>query len=505
MKKHSGRALVRGGAARTLTLVVEMGIGVVLTPFLVHRLGDVRYGAWLVIGSVTGVYGMLDMGLTQAVARHVSRAHGLNDPALARRYVTASFYLFTAIGLLLMVGGAVLAPLGRHMAEGDIAEELPLLFFVTALALGVSFPTRTFMGVLTAHLNYDRLSLTRMGVAVARGALSVWVVLLGHGLLALTLLVAIGDFIRMLILWRLSNAAGEPLVFRREPEFKSDVKDLIHYGSVSFVSQIADMIRSKMSPIIVSQVVSLAAATPYGIANRLAQIYSRSMQALVATSLPVFSRLEAQADPTKYLRPYMLIYKISCYFAIFGAGCVWLWVEPFIVRWIGAEYAGAAAITKILMMGAVCATMQVPAVNLLFGTSQHAFYAKINWLEAILVLVLTFTWGNSHGLIGIAYAYAVSMIVVKLGLQPWGAARVLGLSLLRYHFNTVPSALKALVFTLPMVWLIQPYVVPKYSVIFLGTAACAALFAAYIYWVGFDKDERAKLVNAVYKRKRKAS
>jgi O-antigen/teichoic acid export membrane protein len=154
-------------------------------------------------------------------------------------------------------------------------------------------------------------------------------------------------------------------------------------------------------------------------------------------------------------------------------------------------------------MGTVCATMQVPAVNLLFGTSNHAFYAKINWFEAALVLVLKFTWGNSHGLLGIAYAYAVSMIIVKLGFQPWGAARVLGLSLLRYHYNTVPSALKALAFTLPMVWLLEPYVVPKYSVIFLGTAVCAALFAVYVYWVGFNAADRTKLRNAVYKRKRK--
>jgi O-antigen/teichoic acid export membrane protein len=217
--------------------------------------------------------------------------------------------------------------------------------------------------------------------------------------------------------------------------------------------------------------------------------------------MPVFSRLEAKADPRKYLRPYILIYKVSCYFAVFGAASVWLWCEPFIVRWVGPEYIESAKITKILLIGTLCGAMQMPAINLLFGTSKHAFYAKINWLEAAIILVMSYVWGMSYGLDGIAYAYTLSMVVVKMGLQPWGAARVLEIGLWRYHLQTIPAVLKALAFALPMILLLEPHVVPKYPPIFAGAALCSVAFVGYIYFAGFTPEERAKLRDAVYKRK----
>ena len=55
-----------------------MVAGVLVAPFLVQRLGDTVYGVWVLIASVTGYFGLLDLGTRGAVGRNIAffRAKG---------------------------------------------------------------------------------------------------------------------------------------------------------------------------------------------------------------------------------------------------------------------------------------------------------------------------------------------------------------------------------------------------------------------------------------------
>src|SRR5688500_12680513 len=70
----TGALLVRGSALRVLTLVASVAVSFFLMPFLIHALGDRWYGMWALIGSITSYYALLDLGLTSAVNRFLTRA-----------------------------------------------------------------------------------------------------------------------------------------------------------------------------------------------------------------------------------------------------------------------------------------------------------------------------------------------------------------------------------------------------------------------------------------------
>jgi O-antigen/teichoic acid export membrane protein len=50
-----------------------------VAPFIVHSLGDSGYGAWVLLGSLVGYLGLLDLGVRGAVMRFVSRLHAAGD------------------------------------------------------------------------------------------------------------------------------------------------------------------------------------------------------------------------------------------------------------------------------------------------------------------------------------------------------------------------------------------------------------------------------------------
>jgi O-antigen/teichoic acid export membrane protein len=53
----------------------SMLIAFFLSPFVVHHLGATSYGIWILIMSVTGYLGLLDLGVRGTVPRYIATFH----------------------------------------------------------------------------------------------------------------------------------------------------------------------------------------------------------------------------------------------------------------------------------------------------------------------------------------------------------------------------------------------------------------------------------------------
>src|SRR6478672_4268691 len=90
------------------SLGVNILVGVFLSPFILHRLGDTAYGIWVLIFSVTGYYGLFDLGIRSSVVRFVSRFAATKDDSALSRLINTSLFTYTLIGavtLLVTVAG----------------------------------------------------------------------------------------------------------------------------------------------------------------------------------------------------------------------------------------------------------------------------------------------------------------------------------------------------------------------------------------------------------------
>ena len=100
-----GKALVRGATARLTAQFVASFIGLALLPFIIESLGKRLFGAWILVGTMIGYYGLLDLGLASAVSRFVSRELGRGDKEEANRYIAAAFYVFCVCGFVILLLG----------------------------------------------------------------------------------------------------------------------------------------------------------------------------------------------------------------------------------------------------------------------------------------------------------------------------------------------------------------------------------------------------------------
>src|SRR5207237_4872584 len=92
-----------------LALAISIGVAFFLSPFIVHRLGNIAYGIWTLVNSMIAYMGLLDLGMRGAVTRFVSRHHSQGEHLASSRAVSAAFWLRAGIGLI-VVSSAVALP-----------------------------------------------------------------------------------------------------------------------------------------------------------------------------------------------------------------------------------------------------------------------------------------------------------------------------------------------------------------------------------------------------------
>src|SRR4029077_14742956 len=84
-------------------LGVNILVGIFLSPFILHRLGDTAYGIWILIFSVTGYYGLFDLGIRSSVIRYVSTFTATNDQEGLAKLINTSLATYATIGVVAMV------------------------------------------------------------------------------------------------------------------------------------------------------------------------------------------------------------------------------------------------------------------------------------------------------------------------------------------------------------------------------------------------------------------
>jgi len=80
-----------------------------LSPFLIHTLGDTRYGVWSVVSALTGYMSLLDLGISSAVAKYVAKHKALNDYKAINVVIGSSLVVLMSVALLLILVSPLLA------------------------------------------------------------------------------------------------------------------------------------------------------------------------------------------------------------------------------------------------------------------------------------------------------------------------------------------------------------------------------------------------------------
>src|SRR2546430_3286066 len=103
MRKCEKIRIAKNVGSSWFALGIDVVVGVLLSPFILHRLGDAAFGVWVLIFSITGYYGLFDLGIRSSIVRYVSKFTATNSTEEIAKLINTSLFSYSCIGAFCML------------------------------------------------------------------------------------------------------------------------------------------------------------------------------------------------------------------------------------------------------------------------------------------------------------------------------------------------------------------------------------------------------------------
>jgi O-antigen/teichoic acid export membrane protein len=448
--KFDKRQILRNVGSSWFALGVNVLVGIFLSPYILHRLGDEAFGLWILIFSATGYYGLFDLGIRSSIVRYVAKYSATEEHDELNRLVNTAMFSYSGIGVLAMavtlIAAYYLNSIFRIPAEFVVMARWLLLIVGTAVSVG--FPLGVFSGILEGLQRFYLLNFTNVGSTVLRALLIVIALRQGRGLLTVALIT-----VSLPLLGGLVNAAAvfRHLRLRLGARYvsRSSFRRIASYSGTTFLILVAGRLRFKTDAVVIGTFVSAAAVTYFTIGSRLVEYATEVVHSMAQIFVPMSSQSDAVGDLGR-LRQIFVAGNRMCALVIFPISAILVILGKSVIEvWVGARYVAAGyPVLLILLIPSTVMLMQATSSRVLFGMGKHQTLAKVTLAEGIANLVLSIILVRKFGIVGDAIGTAVPLSCTILLFLPHHLCRLLKLRVVSYlrHAFLLPLSL-----TIPLV------------------------------------------------------
>ncbi len=486
--------MLRNIFSNWMGLVVTGVISFLLTPVLIHGLGDFYYGMWVLVMSVLDYYGLLDLGIRTTLHRFVGRLKGRNEREALDETIGTALAITCAIGLLVVVLTLpVMFLLPKFFIVQDSARSLlRWLAVLLGLSIAILFPARVLGAYLCGLQRFDLYNFGVISTAIARGVLVVAVLHFGFGVVAVALVTLGIAFLSLVLNWRLVRFADPAASLDPRRTNWPRIRELASFSFFAFLNTMGDYLRFYTDSAVIGRMLSIALVTPFSVAGRLTSYLKDVVLGLCGPQMPRMSELEGQAKQAELRQLFLRGTKATAVFSLFLGSLLVINGKGLLRLWLGEQYVGVFPLLMVLTVGYVAALAQWPSRNLVYAKGRHRPLGWWTLGEGAANLVLSIYWARKYGLMGVALGTMVPMLATAIFIQPWYVLRLVGISLQEYMREALlrPLAATGLFILIYQVLVGGAAVQVSFSRFLLGVFCQCGLLALLGYAIGLTPLER---------------
>jgi O-antigen/teichoic acid export membrane protein len=461
-------------------------VGFLMSPVLVHGLGDAAYGVWVLLVSMVGYLGLLDMGVRGAVTRFVARFYSGEDHQSAGRLTSTAVTLFVSAALLVVLVSAGLS------FVVDRAFHIPPALVPTArvvvvlcgLNIAVSLVAGIFGGIVAGMQRFDYNNGIEIAVGAVRALAIVGGLRAGWGLIGLACIQLAASVARGLATAGLARRLYPQLVIAVNHWDRRYMRTIVTYGLTSSLLQAMGSLVLYSDSLVIGALLPVGMVTFFAVGSSLIE-YARSFVSGISyTVMPMASALEAKGEAAKLERALVSGARIATLVVLPMVFTFMLRGEHFIRLWMGPEYGALSGQVLWVLSLALWAVSgyQIITVTML-GVGKHTGLIPGFAVEAVCNLALSIALVPSLGIIGSAWGTTIPRLAASLLFAPWYVRRTFGIPMrslwlavwVRPSFAMVPFA--AATYALERLW-------PTESIVlFFAQVALALPVAAIGAWL----------------------
>lgn len=413
-----------GYASQVITTLV----GLWLTPFLLHRIGQHDFGLWLVGTQLMFYLGLLDFGVVALLPRETAfatgRAASIADAADLPLIVGQTTRIVLA-QLPLVAIAAVIAWFIMPAEWEGLRHPIGLVL----LAFVLTFPLRIFSAVLQGLQDFAFLG--RMGIIsyLASTVVTVSLVLFGWGLYSLAVGWTVLQFTIAIAGWYRLRTHFPGVLPQSLPKLSwSTARVRLHQGFWVSLSQIAQVLLNGTDILIIGKFFGPAAVVPFAITGKLVNVLANQPQMLMQLAGPGLSEMRMGASRERLSQVCIALGQAMLLLSG-GVVCVVLVVnQGFVSHWVGARQFGGFWLTALILCSMLLRHWNLTIGYALFSFGRERRLCVTSLLDGLVSVgaIVLFVW--RWGLIGAPLGMIVGACLVSLPANLSALAGESGLS-----------------------------------------------------------------------------
>lgn len=415
--------------ASTAEQAARILAGLIITPFIVTRLGDALYGTWQVLQRLIGHASPASGRPGEALKWTIAHEQASTDYDLKRRQVGNAVAVWVLFLPVLLVTGGILAWFSPVWIDADPASYGTIrlagaILVVDAILFALFYlPQSVLQG---ENLGYKRLGLSVLLVFVSKSMLAL-AVYLTSGIVAMAIATVAGT-----VLWGIAYvliARSRVSWFGIARPSMAEVRGFVRLSWWFLVWNLVMTISLGSDVVVLGIAGSTELVATYSLARYLPQAITVAVATLIFAIMPGLGRLIGAGETQRAVRIRGETMSLVWLFTVVAGATVLLWVESFLRLWVGVRhYPGAGAMLMILLMVLQFSLIRTDAniidltLNLrrkvLLGTVSAALAVFLGWFFLAVL---------EMGISGLALGFILGRAIQSVA-YPLMIGRVLGTS-----------------------------------------------------------------------------
>ncbi|MEO8592450.1 MAG: oligosaccharide flippase family protein [Candidatus Solibacter sp.] len=419
-------------------VALNIAIGLLLSPYIIQKLGDERYGIWALVFSLVEYLWFFDLGFNTSVTQFVAKYRARNEPDQINRVINTGLVYYCCVAVV-FAAAALLAAFFAidqfHVDDPVNRKDFQVMILIVGIGWAVNFPLHFFSSCLDAFQRYDHLTRTLVAQLLVRSVGCALLLYNGYGLRELGVVVVLGQLVgNFLAMLAFRSVFPEMRLSRIYLKF-SLVREMWTYGVHSFVANISNLLLNQGPSVVIGHV---GAVRMVGFFTFPSRLLSYSVEAVTRIGFVTRSNvveMQTKGDEKSvynlgiYLNRYCvtLFLPLVVFLLVYGTELLRIWVKD---AKVVAQSGPLLPVFAVTTMFAVAG--QFNSTSMLYGLSRHDRMAKGMLVEGVLGILGIWLLLPHYGLIGVAWLVGL-LAVANRGLYvPWLVCRALGRSFLNY-------------------------------------------------------------------------
>jgi len=460
----SSRRIVYNTVLNITIHVVELGINFLLISFFLGKLGEQRYGVWVLVASIFQYRMLLSMGLNSAINRYIPVYLARNDFRGVSQITSTAFFVLLLLGCALASLTILIAlNVGYWFAlPNGLLTTARTLVLLVGFSFAISFPLQISSAILSGIQRYDVINLIELLAFVTRTLLLILLLRQGCGLLTMGLLFGCCEIIIRIAQFRFSRKLLPQARIVWSGFNGKVLREAVAYGTNSMLYTMGTVILFKAGNIVIGIFMGASSISRFSIAGSAVMLLTSFTGMFSRAIKPAVSDLDARGDMARVREIAFLTQKYTLFLLIPACCFLVAMGREFLSVWVGAKILDASVLdimASVMAILAVANTIRLAQHSnfiVMVGRGQHKIFGILAVMSAAVFLILSIFLLKffNFGLIAVAWSTFIPVVLTSGLILPLYFNRRMRISL---RENIKYVWMPALQGTLPAVLMITAW------------------------------------------------